>query len=254
MIINTIISGSSARNNISLSSPELVLFRNEGDTIELQFNYLNSKSFKGAATLFYNNEIIQGVVIESGESNIFDINGILESGGTGLYKFRIVVTDSEASIDFLEFSILYNYQNIHDFSFVYNSVLNGYVLTQYTGITADVLIPPLFIGEEGALPVVGIDNGVFFDRDTLITVSIPETIQFINASAFFSCSNLRSVTVLAEVPPVLAGDSVTGTTNVFNPYNELSLLKIYVPAGSVDSYKQAQYWQQYSNDILPIVI
>jgi len=254
MIINTIISGSSARNNISLSSPELVLFRSEGDTIELQFNYLNSESLKGAATLFYNNEIIQGIIVESGELDTFNIENVLNLGGTGLYKFRVVVTDSDASVDFLEFSILYNYENIDDFSFVYNSTLNGYVLSQYTGTTSDVVIPPIFIGGEGSLPVVGIDNGVFFDRDTLVSISIPETIQFINAGAFFSCSNLRSVTMLSEVPPVLAGDPVTGTTNVFNPYNELSLLKIYVPAGSVDLYKQAQYWQQYSNDILPIVI
>jgi hypothetical protein len=247
MIINTIISGSSARNNISLSSPELVLFKSDGDTIELQFNYLNSKSFKGAATLFYNDEIIEAIIIESGESDIFNIESILDSGGTGLYKFRIIVTDSEASIDFLEFSILYNYQNIDDFSFIYDSNLNGYILTQYTGTTADVVIPPLFIGEQGALPVVKINEKVFFDRDTLVSISIPETIQSIGSLAFFSCSNLRNVTVFAEVPPVLEAD------NVFDPYNELSLLNIYVPSDSVQAYKDEEYWDEYSNIISAIV-
>jgi hypothetical protein len=247
MIINTIISGSSARNNISLSSPELVLFLNEGDNSELQFNYLNSKSLDGAATLFYNDEIIEAVVIESGQSDIFDIQSTLQLGGTGLYKFRIIVTDSEASIDFLEFSVLYNYQNIDDFSFVYDAGSNGYILTQYTGTSPDVTIPPLFVGEEGSLPVVRIADRVFFDKDSLLSVNIPETVQSIGSLAFFSCTNLREVTVLNETPPVLDAD------NVFDPYNELSLLTIKVPSVSVQDYKGAEHWDEYTNVISAVV-
>ena len=95
-----------------------------------------------------------------------------------------------------------------------------------------------------SLTSIDIPNGMTsigeraFNKCTSLTsVTIPSSVTSIESSAFSSCSVLTSVTVEATTPPTLG-------TNVFNGTSEN--LVIYVPAGSVDTYKSASGWSTYA--------
>lgn len=63
----------------------------------------------------------------------------------------------------------------------------------------------------------------------------------IGVGAFGDCNSLSTVTFLGETPPV-------HTDNVF--YECTALSDIYVPAGSVDAYKET--WSEYADKISAI--
>jgi hypothetical protein len=246
MIINSIIAGGFKRENISLSTSQSFLVKDENEVSEISFSYTNEKSLKGLVVLYINGEIIPSVSfeVEDGNTEIIDITNFLDE--TALYQVRLVVIDSEGSADSLEYKVLYNYQNLDELSFIYNSTLDGYVLAKYNGNDSEVIIPEQVEGAQGVLSVVGIGDGAFFDNDTLEKVVLPNTIEFIGVTAFFSCTLLKEVVIPIDIPPILNGD------NVFDPYNELSLLNIYVPSNSVQAYKEAEYWDEYANAIVSI--
>lgn len=244
MIINSFIGGLLSESNIILSTAEPFLTKFENDTIEITFNYQNLQGYDASAVLFINGILKESLVLDSNLEKTINITPYVPS--TGLYEIRVIAIDKESSTDFVDFKVLYNYENLNDFVFEYNSTENYYTLTNYIGTDQNIVIPEMFNGLNGVAAVSQIGEGAFFDNDSIETVVIPSSIYAIGSTAFFSCTNLRSVTVEAAVPPTLGGD------NVFDPYNELSLLKIYVPAASVNDYKAAQYWDEYANDIFAI--
>ena len=89
--------------------------------------------------------------------------------------------------------------------------------------------------------VTTIGDYAFAYCDSLTSVNIPDSVTTIGKGAFYGCNRLTSVYCKATTPPALGG------TNVFD-YNG-SGRKIYVPAGSVNAYKSAEYWNEYANDI-----
>lgn len=93
--------------------------------------------------------------------------------------------------------------------------------------------------------ILNIRAYAFYGCDHLESVTIPSSISNINDSAFDGCESLESLTMISEIPPIIG-------TNVFrNTSNEL---KIYVPDGSVDAYKEASGWSEYASKIFPIVV
>jgi hypothetical protein len=93
---------------------------------------------------------------------------------------------------------------------------------------------------------IKIGNGVktieaeaFNNCTKVTTMVIGSGIQSIGEKAFLDLYKLHTVTVLAETPPAF-NDS-------FNGCNSLST--IYVPADSVDAYKNADGWSAYSDII-----
>ena len=78
----------------------------------------------------------------------------------------------------------------------------------------------------------------------LISVSIPNTVWYVY-SAFNGSSNLESITCNAVNPPV-------ANEYTFNGVNK-ETCTIYVPASSVDAYKGADGWSEFTN-IQPILI
>ena len=90
-----------------------------------------------------------------------------------------------------------------------------------------------------ALNTIG--NYAFFGCSPLKSIEIPSGVTGIGPGAFGDCSSLSTATFLGETPPVHIG-------HVFYQYTALS--DIYVPAGSVDAYKET--WFEYADKIKAI--
>ena len=83
-----------------------------------------------------------------------------------------------------------------------------------------------------------IDEYTFFDCAKLRNVTIPASVTSIGNSAFDRCSNL-TLYCKPTTPPTL--DEFAFNPNITNP-----LSAIYVPAESVDFYKEAENWSKYA--------
>ena len=73
----------------------------------------------------------------------------------------------------------------------------------------------------------------------LTSIDIPSGVTRIGSSGFYGCTGLTSVTVNATTPPTLDSNAFDATNNC----------PIYVPSGSVSTYKSSQYWFIYSSRI-----
>ena len=88
--------------------------------------------------------------------------------------------------------------------------------------------------------VTSIGNYAFIECTSLASIDIPSGVTSIGSNAFYKCSGLTSITVEATTPPTLIYSSSFNNTTC----------PIYVPAGSVDTYKSA--WSQYADRIQAI--
>ena len=91
--------------------------------------------------------------------------------------------------------------------------------------------------------VTSIDDSAFYGCKSLTSITIPSSVTSIGVSAFSGCKNLTSITVEATTPPTL------DNKNAFNNGNNCP---IYVPAESVDAYKQAKNWSSLASRIQAI--
>ena len=112
------------------------------------------------------------------------------------------------------------------------SAFKTFVDRSITEVTAEMLYWATEIG-----------NSAFYNCRALTSVTIPSSVTSIWDYAFRYCNSLTSVTVEATTPPTLG-------TDVFN--NTTADLVIYVPAGSVDTYKSASGWSAYASRIQAI--
>lgn len=95
------------------------------------------------------------------------------------------------------------------------------------------------------LPSIVTINSRAFNGNTLLeTVILGENITEIGSSAFMGCTALESLTVKATTPPTLGTSAFANT-----PLAGSGTGKIYVPAASVDTYKEANVWSQYASHI-----
>jgi|GEM_PF-5996061 len=76
-----------------------------------------------------------------------------------------------------------------------------------------------------------------FEFSSLQLVVIPDSVYEIGSQAFMSCSRLESVYFTRVLPPSLGRSAF---------YDNDENLKIYVPQASVDDYKNAENWSDYS--------
>ena len=90
--------------------------------------------------------------------------------------------------------------------------------------------------------VTSIGRGAFYGCTGLTSVTIPNSVTRIGNSngnnAFYNCTGLTSMTVEATTPP-----SCNYQYNIVSDYN----IPLYVPAGSVDAYKTATVWEEFTN-------
>jgi hypothetical protein len=88
--------------------------------------------------------------------------------------------------------------------------------------------------------VTSIDDNAF-DSCSITSVTIPSNISTIGDRAFFQCSGLTSIYENSTTPPTLNANS--------GVFDRLPIFIIYVPAGSVSSYKAATGWSNYASNI-----
>jgi hypothetical protein len=103
--------------------------------------------------------------------------------------------------------------------------INDNAFNGCTGLTS-------FVIPEG---VTSIGPSAFYDCVNLQSISIPSTVTEIHNYVFEGANSLTSVTIANPVPPELEEGSFPnrfGTT-------------LYVPSGSLDDYKSAQYWKEF---------
>lgn len=89
--------------------------------------------------------------------------------------------------------------------------------------------------------ITSIGEYAFRGCESLTEIIIPSSVKSIEADAFSRCSNLSAIYVMRSTPP-------TGGLYMFDDI--ASNAKIYVPAGSGNAYKTAQYWSKYADKIV----
>ena len=81
-------------------------------------------------------------------------------------------------------------------------------------------------------------GGYAFESCIMTSITIPSSVSSIDFAAFVYCTNLASITVLSETPPVLGGD-------VFIDVDKS--IPVYVPSGSMSTYQNAEGWNEFTN-------
>jgi len=90
--------------------------------------------------------------------------------------------------------------------------------------------------------ITSIGGRAFSFCSSFTSIIIPSGVTFIFTGAFEYCSNLQSITCLPTTPPRL----------VNYPFDHTNDCPIYVPAGSVETYKSASGWSTYASRIQAI--
>ena len=91
--------------------------------------------------------------------------------------------------------------------------------------------------------VTNIGDYAFGYCSNLTFITLPESMTAVGTGAFIGCRKLAELTSLATTPPTL------GSATTFS--NVDKAIPVYVPAGSIEAYKSAAYWNEFTN-ILPI--
>ncbi|MEG1998789.1 MAG: leucine-rich repeat domain-containing protein [Bacteroidales bacterium] len=88
--------------------------------------------------------------------------------------------------------------------------------------------------------VTTIKDYTFFNCKGITSITIPNTIKKVGGLAFYGCSGLTSINSFATTPPVAGRDAFRLIT---------TSIPVYVPKGSLTSYKSAAEWSKFSNII-----
>jgi hypothetical protein len=90
--------------------------------------------------------------------------------------------------------------------------------------------------------VTNIESGAFTNCTSMTSITIPNSVTNIRFCAFYYCTSLISITCEATTPPTIEDE-------VFNDTNNCP---IYVPTGTVNTYKAATKWSRYASRIQAI--
>ena len=96
-----------------------------------------------------------------------------------------------------------------------------------------------------------IEQCAFEGCTQLSSILIPKNVTFIGCSAFAKCTGLMEVICLAPTPPIAGVSANPSPSDWMFAGVEVSKIPLYVPAESIDLYKEAEQWM-FFNPILPI--
>lgn len=131
------------------------------------------------------------------------------------------------------------------------TVINESAFRKCTSLTA-ITIPS---------NVTTIGDNVFFDCDALTSVTLEEGVTTIGEAAFMDCSALTTITLPASVTEIGPGafynnlaftsitcKAVTPPTITSSAFPNIDReIPLYVPAESIDLYKSATDWKEFTN-------
>lgn len=91
----------------------------------------------------------------------------------------------------------------------------------------------------------------FMTNGEIETIYIPSRVKFIGHSVFAYCHNLQNIYCKATNPPVLGHYNTRAFIGGTSPFYELPYnFKIYVPRASLNSYLNADGWDEFTSHIV----
>lgn len=102
----------------------------------------------------------------------------------------------------------------------------------------EMAISPSVSIEGTEYKITEIGPRLLYNRKDVNKVIIPENVNKIDPSAFAGCSNLSEIKVDAPLPPIIHPSAFDAET--------LNSAHIIVPEGSVDLYKEAPVWSEFT--------
>jgi hypothetical protein len=196
------------------------------DTLSEMDGYINVKYTDGSV-LLPSDGYYYGSTSTSPSNNSLRDFGIMEDGLMYIYDNDVLSLSKNGEIG--KDSIPSQYKNSSKI-IIDNNVTSilSYTFTDCSGLTS-VVIPN---------SVTSIGDWAFSYCSSLTSVEIGNSVTSIGDYAFGSCSSLTSITCRAINPPNI-------NSYTFNTVSKS--IPLYVPAESVEAYKSANYWKEFTN-------
>ncbi len=118
---------------------------------------------------------------------------------------------------------------------VYNGTTYQVTAIGENAFKSSINLTGVYVGDN----VTDIGKKAFYFCQTLSTVTLGTSMKTISSGVFAGCDNLETVECFAVRPPTLSTGAFSNTH-----YSEV---KLYVPAMSVNDYKTAENWKNFSH-------
>lgn len=202
--------------------PEMLFFSNSGAFGTFTSAEIISPVTEIGNTAFAECSGLSGVSISDSVTTI----GVQAFAATGLRS--VTVPDSVTTLS--------GYPFFHCTELRMATIGSGVTVIPYQAFAECTLLQ--YVTLPGNLTAIGPE--AFRDCPALYNINIPSGVTRIYEYAFENCSGLTAIYLNPETPPTLGTAALDNTNNC----------PIYVPTGSVETYKQA--WPHYASRIMPI--
>lgn len=167
-----------------------------------------------------------GVLIISGKGEMYDYKSINDRVWEKTHVKRIIIGDSVTTIGWSAFR---DCNSLTSVTIPYSVTKIGIAAFANCSSLTSVIIPN---------SVTKIGDGAFRGCRSLKILTFGSGLQSIGREAFSNCTNITQISSEAVVPP-------TCGINALNGINK-SKCKLIVPKNSLDAYKQADQWKDFS--------